>query len=265
MYFLIIIFNIITLNSCNNLTAGKKNEFANNVVVAHRGAWRAKQFPENSIASLSHAIQLNCTGSEFDVRMTSDSILVVFHDPDYHGLLIEETTYDELSKFKLSNGENLPTLKEYLLTGLNNNTSTGLVCEIKPPGNKKRGLYIAKKVIELVNELEAQSIILSYISFDYEVLKKIHEIAPLAKTQYLNGTKSPDELKKDGISGLDYHIGVFKKHPEWIKSAKKNGMTLNAWTVNSPENIDWLLDNNFDFITTNEPELLFEKIKKRLD
>ncbi|MCL4115714.1 UNVERIFIED_CONTAM: hypothetical protein GTU68_003852 [Idotea baltica] len=54
---------------------------------------------------------------------------------------------------------------------------------------------------------------------------------------------------------------MFKKNPHWIKSAKDLGLTLNAWTVNTQEDLDWLLANEFDYITTNEPELLFERIK----
>jgi glycerophosphoryl diester phosphodiesterase len=38
---------------------------------------------------------------------------------------------------------------------------------------------------------------------------------------------------------------------------------LNVWTVNNKEDMQWLIDNKFDYITTNEPELLFEVIKKQ--
>jgi beta-glucanase (GH16 family) len=100
----------------------------------------------------------------------------------------------------------------------------------------------------------------AFISFDYDILKKIVSLNPMFSTQYLEGNKSPEQVKADGISGLDYHFSVFKSHPEWIESAKKNNITLNAWTVNEAADMDWLLANNFDFITTNEPELLFERI-----
>jgi glycerophosphoryl diester phosphodiesterase len=83
--------------------------FANNVVVAHRGAWKQQNLPENSIAALEHAIALKCAGSEFDVRMTKDDVLIVNHDADYHDLTIEDYNYAVLAKFKLSNGEELPT------------------------------------------------------------------------------------------------------------------------------------------------------------
>jgi glycerophosphoryl diester phosphodiesterase len=41
-------------------------------VIAHRGAWKNAGVPENSIASLQHAIDLCCYGSEFDVHMSAD-------------------------------------------------------------------------------------------------------------------------------------------------------------------------------------------------
>ena len=39
-------------------------------VIAHRGAWKEFNLPENSIASLEKAIELKCDGAEFDVRRT---------------------------------------------------------------------------------------------------------------------------------------------------------------------------------------------------
>ena len=231
-------------------------QFAANPVIAHRGAFKMNNYPENSIAALREAIRLKCTGSEFDVRMSVDDTLLINHDPTYAKLDIEKTTYSELSKIPLSNGEVLPTLRQYLLSGLKDNSQTRLVLEIKPsPTGKDRGRAIATKVVELVSALKAEPMIV-YISFDYDILKRIRELRPNALTQYLNGDQTPQQLKADGITGADYHISVFKKNPEWIDSARKNGIVLNAWTVNTKEEMHWLLDRKFDFITTNEPELL---------
>lgn len=232
-----------------------------NSVVAHRGAWKAKTLPENSIASLQEAIRLGCIASEFDVRMTADDSLLVTHDPDYAGKLIEKTSYNELRKTPLSNGEPLPTLREYLLAAKQRNGYTQLVCEIKPSSIQGRGNILAEKVVALVKELGAEKIT-SYISFDYEILKAILIHSPHAITQYLNGDKAPDELLKDGIVGLDYHYSVYQKHPEWIEIAKKNKMILNAWTVNDEKVMDWLIENGFDYITTNEPEMALKKWRR---
>ncbi len=258
MRFLFVLYIVIGLNYCTISPTKGKIAFADNVVIAHRGAWKAKALPQNSIAALKHAIALNCTGSEFDVRMTADDILIVTHDPDYHEMVIEESTYDELAKVKLSNGEKLPTLRDYLIAGMTNNDSTGLVCEIKPSKTEGQNIKITNKVLELVKELNAAAYISYYISFSYEILKRIEEITPEAKTQYLDGSKAPKVLNNDGIDGLDYLVHKLKKRPEWIAAAKELGLLLNSWTADKKEDIEWLLVNDFDYITTNEPELVFE-------
>jgi glycerophosphoryl diester phosphodiesterase len=260
---ILLIAVLITMAACSSTkkinTLSMK--FADNPIVAHRGAWKKNTLPENSVAALKQAIALGCTGSEFDVRITMDDSLIINHDAHYNGMSIENTAYTKLIAQPLANGEKLPTLQEYLLAGMNNNTSTQLVLEIKPSEtSKERGKQIAEKVVQLVQQLHAEKYI-TYISFDYDILKKIVELDPAAITQYLEGNKTPDELKADKIAGADYHFSVFRKHPEWITSAKVNKIILNAWTVNTAEDMDWLLKNEFDFITTNEPELLAQRIE----
>ncbi|WP_158838881.1 family 16 glycosylhydrolase [Polaribacter sp. L3A8] len=262
MRHLIFVFITLLFFSCAESSTNKKIDFAKNAVIAHRGAWKSKEIPENSIASLKEAIRLNCYGSEFDVRMTKDEVLIVTHDKDYNNLLIEETEYKELAQTKLFNGEKLPTLKEYLLAGMQNNTSTSFIVEIKPTSSKERNVIITTKTLELVKEVKADKYIGSYISFSLDILKQIIEESPSAKTQYLDGYKSPEFLKENGIKGLDYHLYKIKTHPEYIKSAKELGITLNSWTANSSSDIDWLIANEFNFITTDKPELVFERINE---
>ncbi len=250
---------IIISTSC--VVSRQSTNFADNVVVAHRGAWKKKALPENSLASLREAIALGCTGTEFDVRMTADDSLIINHDPHYHGLPIEQTNYADLVAFKLSNGEKLPTLREYLQAGMRDNKTTRLVCEIKPSTvSKERGKDIAGRTVKLVQELGVQDKVV-YITFDYEMIRHIHSLVPEVPAQYLNGDKSPEELRADGIQGADYHFSVFVKHPEWVGQAKENGIALNAWTVNEVADMDRLLAQGFDYITTNEPELLMDRIK----
>lgn len=262
MHYLLLLCTVLGLNACSTSAQKDRITFADNAVVAHRGAWKAKDLPQNSIASLKYAIALHCVGSEFDVRMTADDILVVTHDADYHELIIEESTYAELAKFPLSNGEPLPKLRDYLIAGMTNNDSTGLVCEIKPSKIEGRNLKITDKVLDLVKEVKAEPFISYYISFSYEVLDRIETVDPKAKTLYLEGSIAPAVIKKDGITGLDYGVYKWKEQPKWIQEAKDLGLILNAWTANKKEDIDWLLANEFNYITTDEPELVFERRKK---
>jgi glycerophosphoryl diester phosphodiesterase len=239
------------------------SQFADNPVVAHRGAFKKNGLPENSIASVKHAVELNCTGSEFDIWMTADDSLVINHDPNFHSLPIETNTYATLAQNKLSNGELLPTLREYIKAGMANNKHTRLVFEVKPSKiSKERGADVGLRVLSMVREMKAEALAV-YISFDYNILTTMLKADPSVSVQYLNGDKSPEQVKADGITGIDYNISVFKKNPEWIPSAQKLGVVLNAWTVNEPADMDWLLDSKFQFITTNEPELLLEKWEKR--
>lgn len=242
-------------------TTTKPITFADNKTIAHRGAWKTDTLPQNSIASLKKAIALKSAGSEFDVRMTKDGVLILSHDAIHEGDTIELKTYDELLKHKLSNGEKLPTLREYLKAGIKGNDQTRLVVEVKPSlVDKTQGVRAAEKSVALVKKLKVENRVV-YISFDYAIMKRIHELDQKAITQYLTGDKTPAELKADGISGADYHISVYRKNPEWITQFKESGMILNAWTVNTAEDMDWLLAQGFDFITTDQPELLLERVK----
>lgn len=259
--FTVLIFSLF-ISSVQVTAENPPLAFARNCVVAHRGAWKLNKFPENSVAALKHAIELNCTGSEFDVRMTADDSLVINHDAKYSGMDIETNTFAKLSSVKLSNGETLPTLRQFLLAGMENNKGTRLICEIKPSEiSAARGKLIAEKVMTVVNSLKAAPEVV-FISFDYGILKRIVELDKSANTQYLEGDVAPKQLKQDGIRGADFHYSVFANHPEWISCARKNNIELNAWTVNDASEMDWLLANGFDFITTNEPELLFSRIKE---
>lgn len=230
-----------------------------NEVIAHRGAWKAKGLPENSIASLNEAVRLGCFGSEFDVHMTADGVLVVNHDADFLGLPIEKSTYKELLTRQLSNGEHIPTLKSYLKAGMKQKT-TRLILEIKPSkGGAENDQVLTAKVVALVQKLKAQPWV-DYISFSYAILKKIKELEPAANVAYLAGDAPLEKLKADGFYGADYQYNVYKKG-EWFARAKALGLTINAWTVNAEPEMKWLLENKVEFITTNEPELLFEVIK----
>jgi len=239
-----------------------QSTFHVNKVIAHRGAWKAQGIPQNSIASLQEAIRLGCEGSEFDVWMTADDVLVVNHDHDLQGLDIEISTYEQLLTKTLPNGEKIPTLKEYLTEGMKQQ-GTKLILEFKPSRiSVERSEKVGELSVKTVQELKAEKWV-DYITFSYEGGKKAIATDPEANVAYLTGDKSPAQLKEDGFFGFDYNIRVLRAKPEWIKEAQDLGLTVNAWTVNNPEDMQWLLDQKADFITTDEPELLFELIRKK--
>lgn len=234
--------------------------FSQTKVIAHRGAFKANNLPENSIEALEEAAKIGCFASEFDVHITKDGKLIVNHDDDINGFIISETNFDELNKNKLSNGESIPTLEYYLMHG-KNFPEMRLILEVKKSKEKEMTLQAAQKSVELVQIFNLQNQV-DYITFDFEAGKLIAELNPNANVAYLEGDKTPKDVQEAGYNGLDYHYSVYKKHPNWIKEAKDLGMTINAWTVNDEADMLWLINEKADFITTNEPELLIKILQK---
>jgi len=239
-----------------------QKQILNNPIVAHRGAWLEFDLPENSIASLVKAIEIGVGATEFDVHMTADHVLVVYHDYDYFGLNIEQTNYQDLLKFKLDNGENLPTVTDFFKIGLQQN-KTKLIFEIK---SSEISLQRTQQIVdEVVNLLDTKNCFenLEFILFSWEACQYLKLKLPNYKVSYLNGDKTPEQVKKANLDGIDYGIKTYKKLENYISESKQLGLYLNTWTVNTCEDLDFFLKYDFDMITTNKPQLFLDRYKEK--
>ncbi len=236
-----------------------KDEFNRNKIVAHRGAWKHHEGSQNSITSFRDAVRLGCEGSEFDVWLSKDGIPVLSHDPHIGGKTIEETPIAELTSIELKNGDHVPLFEDYIKEGMKQN-KTRLVLELKP-SKTGRSIQLAQTCMDMIRKYKCEAWML-YISFDYDICKKVAEIDPHAKVAYLAGDKSPGQLKADGIWGFDYNQKVLDKDPGLFKEARKHNITVNLWTVNDPEKMAAYLKAGADFLTTDEPEQALEISKK---
>jgi len=87
-------------------------------ILAHRGFYTVEGSEENTLSSLENAQKLGVYGVEFDVNMTADGELIVFHGPKIGETLhAQNSTYDEISKVMLRNGHKIPTLRQWLEQG----------------------------------------------------------------------------------------------------------------------------------------------------
>lgn len=228
-------------------------------VICHRGYWDTEGSAQNSIRSLVKADSIGAWGSEFDVWMTADGVLVVNHDATFDGITIETAKWKHLKKLRLKNGEALPKLEQMLECG--KALKTRLILEMKPHSNREHELEAARKIVKMVKKMELEDRV-EYITFSYQGMKNLKELAPEGTpVYYLNGDLPPSQLAELDVAGIDYSIRVMREHPQWIDEAHSLGMRVNVWTVNSDRDMQWCINYGVDFITTNAPERLQQLLK----
>ena len=230
-------------------------------IIAHRGAWKEFNLPENSIASLEKAIELKCDGAEFDVRRTLDGVLVVNHDPVYFGDTIQTNTYAYLNRNKLSNGESLPTLEQYFLKGTQDKHKTLLICEIKAAVKDKEQDYLATiETLALAKKLKIEKRIV-YISFSKDILLWIKEQHSKATVLYLESDLSIDDVVQNKFDGINLHYTSFKMNSQLSANAKNARLKTGSWTVNELSDLAILQAQGVEWITTNQPQQFQKQLK----
>lgn len=229
-------------------------------VIAHRGYWTPDGAAENSITSLQKADSIHVYGSEFDVWMTKDGGMVVYHDTKINGMEVAESTLAEICAQKLCNGENVPTLEEYLKEG--KKLRTRLILEIKKHKTPEANEKAAKKAAKMVKKLGLEDRV-EFITFSEPGMMAYKKASPETDIYYLDGkVLTPAQVAERGVTGIDYNYKILKKNPGWIKEAHDLGMKVNVWTCSKPSEIKWCIKHGVDYITTNEPELCQALINK---
>ena len=230
-------------------------------IIAHRGYWKTKGSAQNSITALLKADSLGIYGSEFDVRVSKDSVLMINHDPDLWGYKIAKSNAKTLTSLQLKNKETMPTLVQYFDAA--RPLSIQLILELKNLASPEIETYAVAQIIKLIEEYGYKDRV-EFISFSLHAVKEMIKQAPNIPTYYLGGELSPKELKDLGCAGLDYHYSVFKKNPQWITESHNLGLKVNCWTVNKEKEMKELIRQGVDFITTDEPQLLRDLLKNTL-
>lgn len=233
-------------------------------IVAHRGFWKSEQggMSENSIASLKAAQDAGLWGSECDIHLTADGVVIVNHNADIEGKQISTHRFADFEGDLLPNGERRPSLDEYLEQARKCET-TKLVIEFKKqPTEAIEDALVEKTVISLKSHRMFDPERVLFISFSKHICLKLAAEYPQFVNQFLSsdpvGNQNPEQYAASGINGVDYHYKMFKAHPDWIEKAHACGMSTNAWTVNKESDIRAMIDAGIDAITSNEPLLVRE-------
>ena len=243
-----IIITILILASCH-----PAREIA---IVAHRGYWNCEQGgnSHNSIASLRAAQDLKVWGSEFDVTMTADSVLIVYHDYSIAGKVLCESNWTDLADHRLPNGEAIPTLDEYLTQF--EQAGTSMVFELKGHRTPEQESAAVEKSLEMIKSHGLYNPArVTFISFSIHACEEFARLAPGFEVQYLGDDITPAACKEKGLAGIDTYMGaLLGDHTDYVEQAHNLGMTVNCWTVDDTATMRKLIEIGVDQITTNCPE-----------
>lgn len=232
-------------------------------VVGHRGARHntpenpAVPYYENTIEALKFAQSLGIYGAEFDIQLTADEKIIVFHGPIVPGLnkSIHDMTYAEARKVVLPGGHRMPTLKEWFKQA-KKDPSTHIILEIKKQSTPERETAAVEQCMALAKKMKMGTQ-LEYTTFSDWCCQEIHRVDPSAKVLFLaSGKDVPDAdfCASRGYDAMSYDVVGWQAHPEYIKRAKELGMETTLWLANDKATLDWATQHEVDFVSSDHPE-----------
>jgi glycerophosphoryl diester phosphodiesterase len=224
-------------------------------ILAHRGASRVA--PENTLAAFVEAANLGADGVELDVHRSADGVPVVHHDASALGIgILAAHSAAEIRRVLPS----VPTLAEAL------DACAGMLVNVEVknlPGDADHDPEerAAAAVVELLHSRGRRD----------DVLVSSFSLASIDRVRGLDATIPTALLTLVGFDPLDGAAvaadhGHATIHPD-VRSivgpvaaaladrATELGMTVNAWTVNSPSEIRRLAAVGIDGVITDVPDV----------
>lgn len=231
-------------------------------VIGHRGA--AGHAPENTLVSIRKAAELGARWVEFDVKLTLDRELILFHDDtldrttDAKGS-IAVRTIGEIKALdagawyeKRFTGTRVPTLTE----ALNELATLGLGAnvEIKPsPGQEVETAQAVAHVLRNRWPSRLPAPVIS--SFRMESLAAAQTVAPEIERAALF-FRLPDDWQRQAFALGAKAVHASEKHMTRDKtnSIKGAGFALRCYTVNDAKRAETLFGWGVDAIFTDYPD-----------
>ncbi|MCR4565416.1 MAG: hypothetical protein K5651_04920 [Bacteroidales bacterium] len=232
-------------------------------IVGHRGCRFDGPF-ENTLASLKFAQECGVDAVEFDVQLTSDDQVIVFHGPAVPGTdkKIQEMSFSEARAVSLPGGHQMPTLEEWFAQA-SLRPDISLVLEIKKQASEEKIKLLVGKTVAAVQAAGVQDR-LDYTSFSTVALDEVRRLCPQARLIYLaSGVGAPDATfaKEKGYQGISYNLDAFLNHPEIAEKAHTLGLETTLWLVNDREVAEWAVKHGIDNVSGDFPEKIVEWLR----
>lgn len=277
LVFLLFTFNTL---SVENLTAQQQEKEKLNLpeLIGHRGA--SYLAPENTMASVQLAWQIDADAVEVDIYITADNQLVLMHDKTTErtgnrGKAVEEQTLEELKELEYGSwkgpqweGEPIVTLDEILVT--------------IPKGKRmvvetKSGPEIVEPMLEAIERSGHYPHQIVVITFNYEVASKIKKLKPQQQVLWLSSFRQDNEsgewsptieelVEKTldaNLDGLNLRFIGPAATADGVAKIREAGLGYFVWTVNDVEDAEKAIELGVDGITTDRPAWLKKQLLSR--
>lgn len=226
-------------------------------LTAHRGL--SSVAPENSFEAFMEATKYPFYAIECDVHCTTDNKWVIIHDhmiqsmTDEKGDVRKLSYEDDLSKIKYTNGANINKYPNASFCLVEEYLEVCKKANIKPMIEVKDRR--TEKVESLFNIIKAYDLCddVILISFHSNILREFRRLCPQMTLWYLMHNITDERLLEcvENNNGVAFEAKRAMKAPEMIQKIHDNGLTAAVWTVDTPEELNFMLRHNVKYITTN--------------
>jgi glycerophosphoryl diester phosphodiesterase len=231
------------------------------LLIAHRGA--SAEAPENTLASIKRAIDLNVDYIEIDVHLTADGIPVVIHDETTMrtsgGLvdwLVASKSLQSLKTVDIGSWfssayaqERIPTFREVVTLNLGR---CGLMIEIK------KGPHSAKDIVTAVSRELPQGVHCIVGSFEMDIVKEVRRQRPdLPTMAIVEEMEMIAPFCAIGITQMALWHQIAGN--EQLATLQQQHIEVWSFTVDTLERFKELIAAGVGGVITNNPRFFLER------
>lgn len=232
-----------------------KIEKGNCKIVAHRGVSGLEK--ENTCPAFVAAGVKTYYGIECDVHVTKDGKYVICHDDNAKrvtgvDLSIEGSTLAEIQAIPVLDTDGVTLRADLRFCELSDyikicrKYSKCAVLELK-------GRIEKEHIAGIVAEIKALGHFenTTFIAFNRDNITDLLDIEPTASIQFLDWNISDEAIAFAKAHGTGLDVGYKSITKELVDKAHAEGIEVNVWTVNTPEDAAMVIAAGVDMITTN--------------
>ncbi|WP_393099970.1 glycerophosphodiester phosphodiesterase [Streptomyces sp. LN325] len=218
----------------------------NFLTIGHRGVMGVE--PENTLRSFIAAQNAGLDLIELDLHLSKDGALVVMHDADVDRTTdgsgpISEMTLAELRALDAGCGERVPVFEEVL-----DAVRAPLQAEIKDTA-AARALADVMHRRDLVGRVEVSS-------FHDEAIAEVTRLVPGVRTALSASRYGVDVVDRAVEAGAaTVCLNVRRLTLEVVEHARKSGLRIIGWVVNTQDQLRLVRALELDGATTDYPEI----------